>query len=131
MAGTYNVQVTVSTFGSTGTNLVSAVFTTLASLFFALSLKILRFKSVFLAAFTFAFVPVIFIHSTTTIDYMIALGFIMAGMYYMLKEQLIVAGILIGLAIGSRITSGAILLPFAIANIFVTGMVMWWMGKLS
>ena len=104
----------VSTFGSTGTNLVSAVFTTLASLFFALSLKILRFKSVFLAAFTFAFVPVIFIHSTTTIDYMIALGFIMAGMYYMLKEQLIVAGILIGLAIGSRITSGAILLPFAI-----------------
>lgn len=95
-------------------NLVSAIFTSLAALFFALTLRTLRFKSIFLAASTMVLVPVIFIHSTTTIDYTIALAFIMAGLYYLLKDRLVIAGILVGLAIGSRITSGAMLLPFSI-----------------
>jgi hypothetical protein len=104
----------VAPLSSVGMNLVSAIFTSLAALFFALTLRTLRFKSIFLAASTMVLVPVIFIHSTTTIDYTIALAFIMAGLFYLLKDRLVLAGILVGLAIGSRITSGAMLLPFSI-----------------
>lgn len=104
----------VSQFGYIGMNLISAIFTTIAVTTFALILRSLRFKSIFLAATTFAFVPVIFIHSTTTIDYNIALAFIMLAMFFMLREKLIVAGCFIALAIGTRITSGAMLLPLSI-----------------
>ena len=104
----------ISPFGFVGMNLISALATTFAGLFFALSLRTLRFKSIFLAATTFVFVPVIYIHSTTTIDYTIALAFMMIALYFILKDKLILSGCLIGLAIGSRITSVAMILPFAI-----------------
>lgn len=104
----------VNPFGYIGMNLISAIFTTIAVTTFALILRTLRFKSIFLAASTFACVPVIFIHSTTTIDYNVALAFIMLGMFFMLKDKLFIAGCFIGLAIGTRITSGAILLPLSI-----------------
>jgi len=57
---------------------------------------------------------VIFIHSTTTIDYNIALAFIMLGMFFMLRDKLVLAGCFLALAIGTRLTSGAILLPLSI-----------------
>lgn len=101
-------------FGPVGLNFLSAIFSALAVLFFALTLRLLRFKYIFLAASTFAVVPVFFIHSTTAIDYNIAAGFIMAAMYILLRGKLIFAGILLGFAIGTRITSGAMIIPFAI-----------------
>lgn len=104
----------LSSFGYAGLNMVSVIFSTLAVLCFALILRTLRFKYVFLAATAFAFVPAFFIHSTTAIDYNISLAFILAAMYFMLKERLVVAGLLTGLAIGSRITAGAMLIPFLI-----------------
>ena len=101
-------------FGAGGLNFISAIFSAIAVLFFALSLKLLRFRHVFLAAVTLSMVPVFFIHSTTTIDYVVALAFIMMGLYFLLKDKLILAGIFLGFAIGSRITSGAMLVPFSI-----------------
>lgn len=101
-------------YGYSGLNLISALFSAMAVLFFALTLKLLRFRYIFLAAFTLSMVPIFYIHSTTTIDYVIAIAFVLAGMYFLLKNKIIIAGIFIGLAIGTRITSCAMVIPFSI-----------------
>ena len=95
-------------------NLLSTIISTIGFLFFAITLKALRFKNVFLASFALAAVPVIYIHSTTTIDYTWALAFILIAFYFVVKDRPVAAGIFLGIAIGCRITSGAMLLPFAI-----------------
>lgn len=95
-------------------NLLCAFFSALAALFFALILRHLKFNHFFLAAFAFSFVPVIFISSTYTIDFMWSEAFILMSFYFLLKEKLVLTGILLGLAVGCRITSGVMLLPFMI-----------------
>ena len=101
-------------FGYFGLNLLSAVFSAMAVLYFSLVLRQLRFRFVFLASVTFSLVPSFYIYSTTTIDYVLAIAFIIAALYYLLKSRMIVAGIMLGLAIGTRVTSGAMLIPFLI-----------------
>ncbi len=101
-------------FGAVGLNSLSAIFSAVAVLFFAMILRTLRFRYAFLASLTFSMVPVFFIHSTTTIDYVIAISFILGGMYFLLKNRIITAGVFIGLAIGTRITSGAMLVSLSI-----------------
>lgn len=96
------------------TNLLSAIASVIAALFFALALKQLNFKHYLFAAFAFAFIPVVFISSTYTIDYMLAMAFVMMSFYFLLKKNFWLSGILLGLAIGFRITSGVMLLPFCI-----------------
>ena len=95
-------------------NLLTTIISTVGFLFFVFTLKALRFKSVLLAGFALAAVPVVYIHSTTTIDYTWALAFILISLYFVVKDKLVIAGLFLGLAIGCRITSGAMLLPFAI-----------------
>ena len=95
-------------------NLLSALFSTLAVVFFVLALKALRFKRPLLAGIAFAAVPAFYIHSTTAIDYNYAIAFILASFLVVVKDRLILAGIFLGLALGCRITSGAMLVPFII-----------------
>ncbi len=101
-------------YGYIGLNLLTVFFSVMAVLFFAMILRLLRFRYIFLASITMSMIPVFYIHSTTTIDYIIAISFVLAGMYFLLKEKIILAGIFLGLAIGTRITSGAMLIPFSI-----------------
>ncbi len=101
-------------YGYSGLNILSALFSAIAVLFFAMTLKLLRFRYIFLASITLSMIPVFYIHSTTTIDYIIAIALILASNYFLLKEKIILAGIFLGLAIGTRITSGAMLIPFSI-----------------
>jgi len=96
------------------TNLLSAIASVIATIFFALSLKQIGFKHYLFASFAFAFTPVVFISSTYTIDYMLAMAFVMAGFCFLLKNNFWLAGCLLGIAIGFRITSGAMLIPFCI-----------------
>ena len=100
--------------GYQGLNLISVIFSVVAVIFFAKILKVLRFRMVLLASIAFAAVPVFYIHSTTTIDYVPALAFILGATYFLLRDKLILAGIFIGLAVGTRITSGAMLVPLSI-----------------
>lgn len=100
--------------GPFAVNFITALVSSVGFLFFLFTLKALRFRSVYLASFALAAVPVVYIHSTTTIDYNFALAFILIAFYFVIKGNPIVAGLFLGLAIGSRITSGAMLLPFAI-----------------
>jgi len=95
-------------------NFVTALFSALAVLFFALSMKKIGFRHYLLAAYAFAFVPVVYISSTYTIDYMWAMCFIMMSFYFIVSDKLWMAGVALGLAVGCRITSGAMLLPFCV-----------------
>jgi hypothetical protein len=95
-------------------NGLCAFFSAVGVLFFALILQQLKFKHFLLAAFALAFIPVYFISSTYTIDFVWTEAFVLISLYALLKNRLIVSGVFIGLAIGCRITSGAMLLPFMI-----------------
>ncbi len=95
-------------------NGLCAFFSAMGAVFFALILKHLYFKHFFIAALAFAFVPVYYISSTYTIDFVWTQAFILISLYYLLKNKLIVCGIFLGFAIGCRITSGAMILPFVI-----------------
>jgi hypothetical protein len=95
-------------------NGLCAFFSAVAVVFFALILKQLNFKHFFLAALAFAFIPVFYISSTYTIDFVWTIAFVLISFYFLLKNNFIVVGIFLGLAIGCRITSGALLLPFMI-----------------
>lgn len=103
-------------------NLLTALFSAIACLFFALTLKILRFRYVFLAASALAAVPVFYIHSTTTIDYNFALAFVMISLFFTVKDKCVWAGIFLGFAIGCRITSGAMVVPFSIMLLQADGL---------
>jgi hypothetical protein len=95
-------------------NASCAFFSTISAVFFALILKHLKFKQFFLAAIAFAFVPVYYISSTYTIDFAWTEAFILMAFYFLLKNKYILCGVLIGLAIGCRVTSGVMLIPFMI-----------------
>lgn len=104
------------------TNLLSAIASAIAVLFFALSLKNIGFKHYVFAAYAFAFTPVVFISSTYTIDYMLAMAFVM-GSFYCVSSPLspgrgaggeVLAGLLLGLATGFRLTSLSMLIPLCL-----------------
>ncbi|MBL0066322.1 MAG: hypothetical protein IPP38_15235 [Bacteroidetes bacterium] len=95
-------------------NGLTALISTIGFLFFALTLRALRFRSVYLASYALAAIPIIYIHSTTAIDYNFALAFILIALFFVIKDKPVIAGVFLGLAIGSRITSGAMLIPLAI-----------------
>ncbi len=91
-----------------------AIFSALGAVFFALILKQLSFKQYFLAALAFAFVPVYYISSTYTIDFTWTQALILMAFYCLLRNKYILCGALLGLAIGCRVTSGVMLVPFMI-----------------
>jgi len=95
-------------------NFFSAFFSAVAVMFFAFILKHLKFKHFFIASMAFAFTPVFYISSTYTIDFTWTIAFVLISFYTLLKNKFIFCGIFLGLAIGCRITSGAMLLPFLI-----------------
>lgn len=95
-------------------NLLTAIISTIGILFFALTLKTWKFKNVFLASAALAFVPIIYINSTTTIDYVWALSFLLISLYFVTRYNAIWAGLFLGIAIGCRLTSGAMLIPYCI-----------------
>ncbi len=100
--------------GPVFTNGLSALFGCAAVLFFALILRRVGVTAYLLWALAFAFVPVIFVNSVCTIDYVPALAFSLASTYCLLSKWPVASGVLLGLAIGTRVTSGAMLLPLAI-----------------
>ena len=95
-------------------NLLTAIISTVGILFFALTLKTWKFKYVFLASAALAFVPIVYINSTTTIDYVWALSFLLISLYCVARYNALLAGVFLGIAIGCRITSGAMLIPYSI-----------------
>jgi hypothetical protein len=95
-------------------NAVTAFFSLLVCVFFFLIVRKLNYKQCFLATLCLAFTPILYIHSTDSMDYVWALAFMMMSFYWLLHERYIFAGILLGFAVGCRITSILMFIPFAI-----------------
>ncbi|HEX8516124.1 MAG TPA: hypothetical protein VF868_07985 [Bacteroidia bacterium] len=93
-------------------NLLCAIFSAAATVYFALIMRHFNFRHYFLAALAFAFVPVVYISSTYTIDFMWSETFVLMSFYLLLKNRLVSSGILLGLAVGCRITCGVMVLPY-------------------
>jgi len=100
--------------GAAVQNVLTALIGAVGIAFFALTLLRLRCRSAFLAALALAFTPVVYINSTTSMDYVWALGFILASLYYALAGRPLAAGLLLGIAVGCRLTSAGMLLPLAL-----------------
>lgn len=114
----YPMQEIVCSFiwegGPMALNGATALLSALGTAFFALSLKTLGYKNYICASLALAFTPVIFINSTNSMDYMWALAFILVSLYYVLVKKSLIAGIFLGMAIGCRITSGAMIIPLSL-----------------
>ena len=95
-------------------NGLTAVLSCVAAVFFALILRFFDIRHSVLLSLAFALTPVVYINSVVTMDYMVALTFMLGSTYFVLVRRPLLAGLLLGLAVGSRITSGALLLPLSL-----------------
>lgn len=94
-------------------NGATILFSAIATVLFAFILQYFGIKQAWLLALSFAMTPIIYLNSANTMDYMLALALMLGSTYFVLTRRYIIAGGLLGLAVGSRITSGAIWLPLA------------------
>jgi hypothetical protein len=95
-------------------NGITAILSAAGIAFFGLIVKSLGSSDYVLAAFALAFTPIIFINSTNSMDYVWALSFIVASYYFIIQRRSFVAGLFLGAAVGTRITSAAMFLPFGL-----------------
>lgn len=93
-------------------NLLSALFGAVGVVYFFLLLKKLCPAFAWPGALALAFTPVFYIAGTYTVDYTWGLAFALAAFYYLAEGKFLLCGVLVGMAIGCRITSGIFILPF-------------------
>jgi len=91
--------------GAIALNSASAFLCAIAAGFFVLLVKALGFRNYFLAALALAFTPILYVCSVSSKDYPWALAFIMASMYFVVRRKPLIAGVLLGLGIGCRLSS--------------------------
>lgn len=96
-------------------NLITAVLSVIAVYYFILIsgrfINKIRYI-VYLSALVFAFSPLFYINSTGMMDYNWALAFLMGAVYYLLSERLNLSALFLAFAVGCRITSALIIIPF-------------------
>jgi hypothetical protein len=95
-------------------NAVTAMISTGAFVLFALITRELAVRRYLLLALAFALTPVIYVSSTCTMDYIPALAGQLAAVYALLRRRPLLAGLALGLAVGCRITAGALALPLCL-----------------
>lgn len=95
-------------------NLLSALASSLSVVYFYKILKRINSPQPLSLALSLGLIPVFFISGVYTIDYNFALLFILLSFYKLQKDQLIWAGVFLGIATGFRISSIALLLPWMI-----------------
>jgi len=99
-------------YGWLATNIATMILSLISVIIFAKILKELNIKNKGLIVITYAFLPILWVNSASTMDYMWALTFIMFTWFFIIRKQYALAGLIMGLAIGSRITSSLLILPF-------------------
>ncbi len=97
--------------GWLATNTATMIFSFFAIILFGKILNILDIKNKALLLITFAFIPVIWINSTITMDYMWGLGFLLLAFYLAFAGKYNYSGIALSFAIACRLTSVVMILP--------------------
>ncbi|HEY6866837.1 MAG TPA: hypothetical protein VI792_06250, partial [Candidatus Eisenbacteria bacterium] len=92
----------------------SAVMAALAAALTAVVLRRAGSRDAALGAVAFAFVPAVFIASTSGMDYLWACAGLMAALALALRGRGVAAGLALGVATGLRITSIAYVVPLAL-----------------
>lgn len=100
--------------GPVALNGLSAAFSVAAAAALWLIARQLQCRDAALLVLAFAATPTVFINSVSSKDYLWAIAFVLWAVYAALKQRPVVCGVLFGLAIGCRITSGAMLLPLVL-----------------
>ena len=89
----------------------SALMSALAAGFFALVFRRVGGREALLAGVAFASVPALHVASVQSLDHAWALAFALAASYIALRSQPLFSGVLLGLAIGSRLPSAVWIVP--------------------
>jgi hypothetical protein len=100
--------------GWVATNSLTIAVSLLGLWFFANIVRHLKMPNPAVLVIGFAFQPLLWINTMNTMDYAWALTFILGSYYFLLKEQTGLAGVMLGLAIGSRLPAAVMLLPFVV-----------------
>lgn len=95
-------------------NLFSALCSVVCFILFFFIAKKLFVKQALLASLAFVFTPVVYINSTCTIDYLWALMFALSSFYFLISKKITWAALLLGLAVGCRINSAVLFIPYLI-----------------
>ena len=98
--------------GWLATNGLTMLLSLVSVIVFAQILKIYNCRMRGLLTMTYAFLPLLWINSTNTMDYTWSVTFIMLTWLLLLRKKAIIAGLMMGLAIGSRPQSIFIMIPF-------------------
>jgi hypothetical protein len=93
-------------------NFLSALCSVFCFVLFYFIAKKLKIKHYVWASLALVFTPVVFINSTCTIDYLWALMFALAAYYALINNQLFLTELLLALAVGCRINSAILYVPF-------------------
>jgi hypothetical protein len=100
--------------GPFGLNFLDALFCAGAALAFAMVCIEYGVGDWWLAGLTLAFVPVLYVNSVSSKDFPWALALLLASWWCALRKKPVATGLLLGAAMGCRITSGAAALPIAL-----------------
>lgn len=95
-------------------NTLTLLLSTAGIIAFTLTLKNFNIPNYLAGGFALAFTPILYINSTNDMDYAWALGIILIAGFLISSKNYFLAGCMLALAVGCRITSGAMLLPYSI-----------------
>jgi len=99
-------------YGWVVTNSITMMLSLASVITFGKILDIIEIEKRGLLTVTYAFMPILWINSTNTMDYMWGLTLLIISWYFSLKKNYLLSSILMGLAISSRINLILFLLPF-------------------
>ena len=99
-------------YGWVVTNSITMMLSLASVITFGKILDIIEIEKRGLLTVTYAFMPILWINSTNTMDYMWGLTLLIISWYFSLKKNYLLSSILMGLAISSRINLVLFLLPF-------------------
>lgn len=99
--------------GHLATNSLTLAVSLLGLWYFAAIVRHLQLPNRALLVLGFGFTPLLWINSMTTMDYMWALAFTLGAYYFILTQNSFAAGLMLGLAIGSRSTALLMFIPLA------------------
>ena len=101
-------------WGPLAFNLISAFMSVLAFVAFALAARQLRMHDYLAVGLALVFIPVVYLASTSAMDYVWALAFLMLSLYCVTAGRPVAAGILLGAAAGCRLTSVVLIVPYVL-----------------